>query len=377
MRAVWTALARAFGATPTRPARQLGAGVDLVRSTGPGYLWRRWREQAAGARLGNAPVRAVYREIWERAAGEVGATLDDLGSGFLELRSARARARVWLHWVELEDIVTHRLSLDKPRVHELLAIAGVPVPDHAEFDYRDLRRALRFMRESELPCVLKPASGTSGGDGVTSGVRTTEELVRARLRASRGDRRLLVERQARGVAHRLLLLDGELLDAVRRRPPTVLGDGESSVAELIAAENRRRLQGGGWEGFRLLTVDLEAVLTLGRQDLGLGSAPAPGVPVTVKGVESQNASRENETVREGISEGLVAEAAAAARAVGLRLAGVDLVAPDLSQPLRESGGVVVEVNGTPGFQYHYLVAQPERATEVAVPILRKLLERSP
>lgn len=377
MRAVWTVLARASGATPSRPARQLGAGVDLVRSTGPRYLWRRWREQAAGARLGNDPVKAVYREIWERAAREVGATLEDLGSGFLELRSARARARVWLHWVELEDIVTHRLSLDKPRVHELLAHAGVPVPDYEEFDYRELNRALRFVRESELPCVLKPASGTSGGDGVTSGVRTTEELVRARLRASRGDRRLLVERQARGVAHRLLLLDGELLDAVRRRPPTVVGDGESSVAELIAAENRRRLQGAGWEGFRLLTVDLEAVLTLGRQGLGLGSAPALGVPVTVKGVESQNAARENETVREGISEELVTEAAAAARAVNLRLAGIDLVAPDLSRPLRESGGVVVEVNGTPGFQYHYLVAQPEAATEVAVPILRKLLERSP
>lgn len=354
---MWTPLARAAGAAAPRRACQLGAGLDLVRSTGPRYLWRRWRDQAAERRA-DSGVSAVYREIWQRAADELGATLDDLGSGFLELRRERARTRVWLHWVELEDIVTHRLSLDKPRVHQLLAAHGVPVPEHIEVDFRDLRRAEGFMRESQRPCVVKPARGTSGGDGVTAGVRTIEELIRARLRASRGDARLLVERQAPGDAHRLLLLDGELLDAVRRRPPAVVGDGSSTVAELIAAENLRRAEGHGWHGFRLLTVDLEAVLTLARQGVALSSVPAAGESVVVKGVESQNASHENETVRGEISEGLVAEAAAAVRAVGLRLGGVDLVAPELSRPLRESGGVVVEVNGTPGFQYHYLVAEP-------------------
>ncbi len=366
-------MARAAGAAPARRVRQLGAGLDLLRSTGPRYLWRRWREQVA-EHWSDSGVSAVYQEIWQRAADDLGATLDDLGSGFLELRREGGRTRVWMHWLELEDIVTHRLSLDKPRVHQLLAANGVPVPEHIEVDFRDLRRAEEFMRASQRPCVVKPASGTSGGDGVTAGVRTTEELIRARLRASRGDARLLVERQAPGVAHRLLLLDGELLDAVCRRPPAVVGDGTSSVAELVAAENRRRAEGKGWQGFRLLTVDLEAVLTLARRGVGLASVPAAGESVVVKGVESQNSARENETVRGEISEELVAEVAVAARAVGLRLAGVDIVAPDLSRPLRESGGVIVEVNGTPGFQYHYLVAQPEAATAVAVPILRRLLD---
>ena len=90
-------------------------------------------------------------------------------------------------------------------------------------------------------------------------------------------------------------------------------------------------------------------------------------------VESQNAPRDNETVLEPVSDELVAEAAEAAEAVGLRLAGIDLVAPDLSRPLAECGGAIVEVNGTPGFQYHYLVARPQDATPVAVPILRTLL----
>ncbi len=279
-----------------------------------------------------------------------------------------------MQWVALEDIVTHRLSLDKTRVHELVAATGAPVPEYLEFGYRESAEAIGFVEASTGPCVVKPASGTSGGGGVTSGVRTRGDFMRARLRSSRADARLLVERQVEGSAYRFLVFDGELLDAVRRTPPTLRGDGRSSIADLIAAENRRRLAAGGWQGFTLLNVDLDAILSLERQGLGLRSVPDEGVMVVVKGVESQNSARENETVRTEIGADLVEEVAGAARAVGLRLAGIDLVAPDVSCSLRESGGAVIEVNGTPGFQYHYLVAEPERATRVAVPVLRKLLD---
>jgi D-alanine-D-alanine ligase-like ATP-grasp enzyme len=368
---MWLKLAHLLGAAPARLPRQVGAGVDLARSTGPPYMWQRWREKRA--RVGRGAVASVYREIWRRAAEAVGATLEDAGAGYFELQRGRARTRVWLNWIDLEDIVTHRLSLDKPRVHDLLVAAGVPVPEYAEFDFRDLAGAEAFLRRSDAPCVVKPASGTSGGDGVTRGIGTGEELIRARLRASRADTRLLIEREAPGNSYRLLILDGELLDAVRRRPPAVRGDGRSSVRELIATENRHRLEAGGWRGFRQLTVDLEAVLTLGSEGMTLRSVPPAGAWVRIKRVESQNAAHENETLSDGISPELLAEVVAAVRAVGLRLAGVDLVAPDLSRPLRESGGAIVEVNGTPGFQYHYLVAEPDRATPVAVPILRTLL----
>ena len=372
MSRVWDQLAHVLGTAPGRVPRQVGAGLDLTRSTGVRYMWQRWRE--GEARGGDDAVRSVYHEIWRRAAAEVGATMEDLGSGFFEMRSGDARTRAWFNWVELEDIVTHRLALDKPRVHGLLLSVGLPAPEHVEIHFRDRRAAEAFLGRSDAPCVVKPARGTSGGGGITSGVSTPDQLVRARLRASRADDHLLIERQAPGIAYRILVLDGELLDVVRRRPPTVLGDGRSTVRELIAAENRRRREARGWEGFRQLTVDLEAVLTLEAQGLGLRSVPSPGTHVAVKEVESQNAARENETVRDELHPDLVAEAVGAARAVGLRLAGIDVVTPDLTRSLRDSGGAIVEVNGTPGFQYHYLVAEPERAAPVAVPILRRLLE---
>jgi D-alanine-D-alanine ligase-like ATP-grasp enzyme len=366
---------RALANIRSRQVRNVGAGLDLTRSTGLRYVWQRWHEERARRELGDVPIIGVYRVIWGEAADDVGAELRDLGGGFFELEREGARARVWFHWAPLDDIVAYQLALDKPRVHELLAEVGVPVPQHAVFGVHELEAMLAYIDEIGAPCVVKPARGTSGGNGVTSRVSSREQLLRARLRASRGDSRLLVERQAPGDAYRLLFLDGKLIDVVRRLPPRVVGDGSSTVAELISAENRRRLEGAGWAGFRLLTVDLEAVLTLERQGLRLRSAPEQGRTVAVKGVESQNAPRDNETVRERLSEELVGSAAAAVRAVGLRLAGVDLVTSDLSRPLRESGGVVVEVNCTPGFQYHYLVAEPQRATRIAVPILERALEQ--
>ncbi len=80
-----------------------------------------------------------------------------------------------------------------------------------------------------------------------------------------------------------------------------------------------------------------------------------------------------ETYTGPIEDGVLAEARAAAQAVGLALAGVDVITPDPTRPLREVGGVVNEVNGRPGLHHHYLVADPERAPRVAIPILERLL----
>ena len=83
---------------------------------------------------------------------------------------------------------------------------------------------------------------------------------------------------------------------------------------------------------------------------------------------------ENETVDDSISEELQADAASAAEILGLRLAALDIVTQDHQLGLQESGGVVLEVNPVPALYHHYRVADRSRATKVAVPILRSLLE---
>jgi cyanophycin synthetase len=220
--------------------------------------------------------------------------------------------------------------------------------------------------------VVKPADGAGGG-GVTCSVESADDLGRAWIAASRLASRILVERAVPGDEYRLLFLDGRLLDVVRRAPPSLTGDGRSTVGDLIAVENQRRLDDGGRsEVTRLLHVDLECELTLRSHQLSLGSVPGKDSAVTAKRAVSDNARSQNVTVRE-LSDDLVATAAVAAGETRLRLAGVDLVTPDPTRPLRDAGGVVLEVNGTPGLHYHYQVADREGATQVAVPILEALL----
>ena len=347
-----------------KPGAEAAVRLDLVRALGWRRAWSRRREGERGA--SGAAAGSRYEKIWSDAAAELGARVVNLGQGFFEIHADGAQTRVWNHWVPLDDPVTLKLALEKTLMHRRLVSAGLPVPEHAEFDASDAAVASAFLAHG-APCIVKPVA-SSGGSGTTGGIRTRSQLVRAIVRASRLDSRVLVERQADGEEYRLLFLDGELLDAVRRHPPRVVGDGRSTIEELIAAENERRRAD---ERIRL-RVDLECVFMLRESGFSLESVPAAGERVPVKRVVSQNGVDDNETVRD-LGAALVADGRRAAGVIGLRLAGVDLITPDASRSLADAGGVVLEVNGTPGLHYHYEVADGAGATRVAVPILRKLL----
>ena len=352
--------------------------LDTLRSTGLRYAWRRIRDDAAYRRRRTSRRDAFHLDLWRQAAEELGAEFIELSPRFGEIRRGEDYTRIWGERVAIDDIVSLELAGDKVVSNELLSAAGLPVPPHLEFNRSDLRAAKAFLERQEAPCVVKPASGTGKGNGVTTGVTSAGELVRAAARAARYGSRLMIERQARGDVYRLLLLDGELLDALRRLPPRVVGDGVSTIRQLVIEENHRRLDARGKVGFTNLKLDLDAVLTLRRANLTVRSVPPRGSVVQVKTVTNQGRVEDIETVHDPISEELVEEAARGAEVLGLRLAGVDIVTSDLGSSLAASGGVITEVNGTPGIHFHYNVAEPERATPVAIPILSKLLnERVP
>ncbi|MEA2385232.1 MAG: hypothetical protein QOH72_5203 [Solirubrobacteraceae bacterium] len=353
------------------PGRHVAPRLDLLRSVGLGYAWREQRHRRA-ARAGEGDGRrAGYLERWSQAAAEVGADAADLSRGFVELRRGDTRVVVWNHWVPLDHIVTLKRALEKPLVHRTLAEAGLPVPDHALFDARDLAPALAFLRRHDGPCVVKPVD-LEGGAATTSGVVTPAQLRRARLRARRMSHRLLIEREVAGDNYRFLFLDGVLLDVVRRLPPRVTGDGRSSIRELVATENRRRHAAAGGARTWELVADLDSVFTLERAGLTLGSVPAAGASVLLKTVVNANGPENNETVLHRVDGALVADAARAARAVGVRLAGVDIITPDCGRSLADAGGVVLEVNATPGLHYHYEVRNRDERVPVLAPILQAL-----
>lgn len=358
-----------------RTGRHVAVGLDLLSSTGAGYAMRRAAERVRALRLA-ARSGEGYADVWSQAAREVGAEVIDLGNGFLELRKGHARTRVWSHWVATDDIVTMQLALDKTVVHRLLSAAGLPLPEQLSFDARGIAPARAFLDDVRDYCFVKPVTG-SGGAGATGCVASPQQLRRAVLRAGRRSRSLVIERQIPGDVYRLLFLDGELLDVIRRNPPRVTGDGRSTVADLIAVENRRRLAAADTRGGApwLLTIDLDCIFTLERQGLSLSSIPRVGARVVVKTAVNSNAPGDNESVLGAVFEALVAQAALAANVIGVRLAGVDVVTPDPTMALTAAGGAILEVNATPALGYHYAVRNPGRTVPVATQILRRLLEQ--
>lgn len=350
----------------TQQARQRLRGTgEALRSTGVRFAIGRLTRHPLDPRGGQR--RAAYRALWSEAASELGADVNDGPGGVLEIRRGDVVAVV----------DQHRVGLDPPEVGDggkaaaqmRLADAGLSVPDVVEVTATDSGPALDFLADSGGAVVVKPSSA-GGGKGITTGVRERGQLELAVARAGRFSSRVLVETQAEGDPYRFLLLEGRLLDVVRRRPPRLTGDGRSTVRQLIVAENRRRQSVGAWV---ILRADLDSVLTLDRQGMTLDSVAPAGVEFQVRTVNNQTGPRDCETVHEPISDELEAEVRAAAACARLRLAGVDVITPDVGRSLADGGGVILEVNRDPSPHMHYYVADRARATRVCVPILERLL----
>ena len=353
--------------------RRLGARLDASRG---GRTTRSLeRREAARLKLG-ATFResraCFYDAMWRKAAATVGAEVGPLGGEFLIIRRVGHDTLVNQSLVMLDTPVTLELAVDKPLVCTLLHEAGLPTARSQTFGRNDLSSARAFRREARRPVVVKP-TGTGAGNGFTGGIEDDDQLTRAVIAVGRTYPSLIVEEGVAGREFRLLYLDGVLLDAVERRRPVLRGDGVTSIAGLVASENRRRAEAGPSEVARPLRLDLDLELSLRRAGRNLSAVLEPGEAITVKSGVSDNCAAEN--VVADLPRALVDDGACAAQAARLRLAGVDVITPDPGVPLADAGGVVLEVNATPGLHHHYWVQDPCSISEVAVPILECLLRQ--
>ena len=319
-------------------------------------------------------LESFYRQMWQGAANEIGAAMTDLADGFWRVRRGSQSTLIHNYIVQIDDPVTLNLAGDKVLCHRLLADEGIRVPDYAAFALPTIDRAASFI--AKLPgasFVVKPASGTSGARGVTTHVTTVGECRRAAALASLYGSQLLIERWIPGESYRLLFLDGEMIHASRRRGLRVVGDGRSTVAELL------RLAGISPDAAgRAGRLDVD--LTLAAQALTRRSIVAADRSVLAQSTRAPLADNvEIRTVFDEEATALIGrhlrdEAAHAVRIIGSRFAGVDVITLDPSRPLHETGGAVNEINTTPGLHHHYGLEGTGSQTSPAVRVLTRLLE---
>lgn len=316
---------------------------------------------------------AFYAELWRSTADLLGLEYRELLHGFAQLRSPQGTIHVRGTLVPVDDPVAFEMAGDKEVVTTLLAEASIPTPEQVVIRPASSQDALGLLERG--PVVVKPAARTGGGEGVVTHVSSPRQLRWAVIEASAYSDRVVVERQIPGHAYRLLYLDGQLLDAVERRPATVTGDGRHDVATLVRAENARRSSlGGHATGFIPLGFDLHT--TLATQGLRRRSTPRAGRGVVVSGRSNTGAAEDSRSVLAEVCADVRDVGARASATLGVRLAGVDVITTDIASPL-DGRGVVSEVNTSPGLHWHYLLAGDSPRVAVAEPIIATLLAQLP
>ena len=335
-------------------------------------LWGRAR--LAVRRDEASPDRLRFNDnLWRSAAAATGADYVSLTEGFGELRHGERALRVYGQLVGLDDPVTLELAGHKSVSSRLLRGAGVPTPKHVAVDGHDLAAARRLLAV-EGRVVVKPLSRTGGGVGVVTNVTDERQLRRAvREASSRGGGGAVVEHQVAGDAHRLLYLDGELLDVVVRKPARVVGDGRRTIRALVRSENERRRTLGD-DSTGSVSLGLELSTTLARQERSPRDVLDHGETVDVSGRSNTGDADASRSVLSDCNADVREIGARAAAALRVRLAGVDIITTDISQPLDVTGGVVNEVNTTPGLHWHYLVAADSPRVPVAEIIVARVLD---
>jgi len=257
------------------------------------------------------------------------------------------------------------ISRDKVLTKRLLAQLGIPVPEGRLVT--DADDAWAAACEVGFPAVVKPRDEDCG-NGVSLMLRTRSQVTEAfaRARACRPD--VLVEKQLAGVPHRLFIVDGRIVAAVRRDPAQVLGDGEHTIAALVTLANRDPRRGETREyPWYPIVVDDEARQVLADQGLDLNSIPEERRLVALRYDPKSCYGGTLVEVTERVHPETAAAAIDAVRVTGLDVAGVDVMATDISRPLAEQGGGLLEVNAGPAIYLHRSpICEPARPVTEAI-----------
>jgi cyanophycin synthetase len=299
-------------------------------------------------------VRArFYAAMWRAAAEGIGARFVELPRDGAQITKGTRRLLVCENRTSLDDPVAVARAADKLAVHDLLERTGIAVTRQTIVKSSEVAKALYILKTSAVPLVVKPAANTGAGAGVSTCVRTPRQLFAAIAWARAYGSRILIEGQIPGHCYRVLVMDGEVLETVIRHPPSVRGDGMSTVRQLVCRENKLRRRWGTTRGQVLVRIDPDLRNTIATQGLTLDSRPSKGRVVVLKHVVNDNGTAENVSADGSLCAAIVESACTAAQLVGTRLAGVDVICQDPSVPLESSGGAVIEVNANPGLYYHY------------------------
>jgi cyanophycin synthetase len=320
-------------------------------------------------RVGLGPsTKAIVREAQRR--GIPALRLDQ--SSLIQLGHGRNQRRIRASLTGLTSEIATEIAGDKDLTKALLSEAALPVP-RGEVVYR-AEDAVEAAERLGYPVVTKPLDGNHGR-GVEIGLRTAEDVAWGFGRAREHGRAVIVEQHYEGNDHRILVVGGKVIAVAERVPAHVLGDGRSTIAELVEITNRDPRRGDGHEcALTRISLDECVERFLAQGGRTLEAVPGKGEVVHLRPTANLSTGGTAIDRTEVIHPDNASIARRAALCVGLDVAGIDFVAPDISRSVRETGGGIIEVNAAPGLRMH-LHPSEGRARNVARPIVDHLFPK--
>jgi cyanophycin synthetase len=261
------------------------------------------------------------------------------------------------------------IACNKEQTKKMLDAASIPVASGGIcIDEEDLEAVVKKIG---YPIVLKPLDGNHG-KGASINVNTWEDAVEGLAYAKKYSHRVIVEKFITGYDFRVLIIDNKLVAAAKREPAHVKGDGKQNIQQLIDQTNLDPKRGYGHENV-LTQIDIDRDTTDLLEKLGytLETVPGKDEVVYLKSTANLSTGGTSVDVTDMMHPENIFLCERISRVVGLDICGVDIMAENLTQPLKENGGCILEVNAAPGFRMH-LAPSEGLPRNVAAPVIDML-----
>ncbi len=264
------------------------------------------------------------------------------------------------------------LACDKEDTKYLLESAQVPVP---KGDIISKKTSLKKVCEKVgFPLVIKPIDGNHGR-GITVDIETYEEALEAFKIAQGVSRSVIIESYIKGEDYRLLVINNKLVAAAKRTPAHVVGDGKSTVEDLILKVNRDPRRGYGHEKvLTQITINDLTKTIIAYSGYQLDSILEKDKVLILKDTANLSTGGTAQDVTDIVHPANVSMAERISKIIDLDICGIDIMTTDITVPLAETGGAVLEVNAAPGFRMHLSPAEG-LPRNVAAPVIDKLFPR--
>ncbi len=298
-------------------------------------------EERLGPSTGSIVDEAVKRKIpWIRLNRH---SLVQLGYG-------KNQRRIQATVASTTSNIAVEIACDKEDTKNLLDAAQIPVPKgYVVYDEDDLKTTIDKIG---YPVITKPLDGNHG-KGVTTNLRNWEDSVIGMNAAKKYSRAVICEKYITGRDHRVLVINYKFVAAALRTPAAVVGDGKSSIQQLIDKVNTDPRRGYGHE--KVLTaikVDDQTENILVKLGYTLDTVLKKDEELWLKPTANLSTGGTATDVTDLVHPSNVFMCERIARIIGLDICGIDIMADNLTQPITENGGAILEVNAAPGFRMH-------------------------